>query len=442
MFITKAISNYSHRNSKGVFLNLNKSQYWSREEIRKYQFLKLTQLLDHAFKNVPYYSQMAVQLGITVRDIRSFDDLQQLPILTKGIIRNNYDQLLAKNIPENEWIANATGGSTGEPLHFFQDKKYDIWADAARLRGWYQIAGCDFWDPCAVLWGAMHEVKADFTLRERVRDYIKTGEIYLNAFNLSDDRKMAFIKICRVIKPKLIRGYFSAVKELAFFISENKLSFPPVKGVILCAETVDDLSRAKIEEAFKTTAFNTYGGRELSLIAMECEHKNGLHEVSENNYVEFEPIDLKGYERAGNLLITNLNNYAMPFIRYRIGDIGVQSNLEKCACGRGLPLIERVIGRTTEVLTFKGGIKIAGEMFIHLMKDFPVREYQFVQVADDRVQLRYPVSSPLDNILKEKIRDQYKGYLPEGVLIEFIEVDKIEKTLTGKFRFVLREEKL
>jgi phenylacetate-CoA ligase len=421
-------------------LKLHKSQYWSREEIRRYQFTKLSQLLDHAFTNVPYYRKIAEQLGITFRDIRSLVDLQLLPALSKEIIRNNFDQLMAVNIPEKERIANATGGSTGEPLHFFQDKKYDVWADAARLRGWYQIAGCDFWDPCAVLWGAMHEVKADFTLRERVRDYIKTGEIYLNAFNLSDDRKMAFIKMCRVIKPKLIRGYFSAVKELALFISENKLVFPPVKGVILCAETVDDLSRAKIEEAFKSTAFNSYGGRELSLIAMECEHKNGLHEVSENNYVEYEPIDLQGYERAGNLLITNLNNYAMPFIRYRIGDIGIPSTLEKCACGRGLPLIERVIGRTTEVLTFKGGIKIAGEMFIHLMKDFPVREYQFVQVADDRVQLRYPVTSPLDDSLKEKIRDQYKGYLPEGVLVEFVEVDKIEKTVTGKFRFVLREE--
>lgn len=439
MLATRLISRYSHRHSANIFAQCLETQYWPRERILAYQFIKLKELIAHAFAHVPYYRNMSKQMGISHHDICKTGDLQLLPVLTKEIIRENIGSLCADNSSQNERIANATGGSTGEPLHFYQDRRFELWADAARLRGWYQMAGCNYWDPCAVLWGAMHEVKADFSLRERLRDYIKTGEIWLNAFNLSDERKMEFLRLCRLMKPKLVRGYFSAVKDFALFLREEKLAFPAIKGVILCAETVDEDSRALIEEVFNAPAFNTYGGRELSLIAMECEHKNGLHEVSENNYVEFEPIDLQGCEGAGNLLITNLNNYVMPFIRYRIGDIGIPSKAESCACGRGLPLISRVIGRSTEVLTFKGGVKIAGEMFIHLMKDFPIREYQFVQISESAVQMRYPQSVSIDQGLKQSILNKYTPYLPAGVSLDFVSVDRILKTPTGKFRFVLNE---
>lgn len=441
MLLTKIIRQISLRHATSALSKLNETQYWPREKIREFQQKKIQMLLKHAFAHVPYYRGVAASLGANPEDFKTRQDLQQLPILTKDIIRQNFNQLLADNIAPMERIANATGGSTGEPLHFFQDRQFAIWADAARMRGWYHVAGCNYWDPCAVLWGAMHEVKEDFSLRERARDYIKTGEIWLNAFNLSDERKVEFTKLCHLLRPKLIRGYFSAVKDFAGFLRESKLSFPPVNGVILCAETVDEASRADIEKIFEAPAYNTYGGRELSLIAMECQHKNGLHEISENNYVEFEPIELHGHADAGNLLITNLNNYVMPFIRYRIGDIGIPSHLESCACGRGLPLIKRVIGRTTEVLTFTGGVKIAGEMFIHLMKDFPIEEYQFIQKAIDRVVLRCPAAKFPGELLQQKIKETYSGYLPKGVILDFEKVGKIEKTATGKFRFVLREER-
>jgi phenylacetate-CoA ligase len=372
-------------------------------------------------------------------DIRCLKDLEILPVLTKEIIRNNFDDLIAQNINREELIKNSTGGSTGEPLHFFQDRKFDSWADAARLRGWYDIAGCNSADKCAVVWGAMHEVKEDFTLRERTRDFFKHGHIYLNAFNLSDERKEHFLKLCNITRPKLLRGYTTALKDLAIYVQSTGKSFPKIKGVILCAETVDEQTQQFIEKVFQAPSYNTYGGRELSLIGMECSAKNGLHEISENNYVEFEPIDLAGYGNAGNLLITNLNNFGMPFIRYRIGDIGIPGKKESCECGRGLPLIKRVIGRTTEVLVFQDSTRVAGEMFIHLMKEFPINEYQFVQTSPTRVILRYKKAGHIDDELKKTITNQYKAYLPEGVVFDFEEVDFFEKTITGKFRFVLKD---
>jgi phenylacetate-CoA ligase len=301
------------------------------------------------------------------------------------------------------------------------------------------MAGSEMGESCAVLWGAMHEVKEDFSILERLKTFCKFGEIQLNAFNLSSARKLAFLKWCRLLKPKLLRGYVTAIKDLAMFIDEERLSFPRLKGIILCAETVDDSSQEYIESVFGAPSYNTYGGRELSLIAMECSQKSGLHEVSENNYVEFERIDLKDYETAGNLVITNLNNYGMPFIRYQIGDIGVPGENRSCDCGRGLPLIKKIVGRTTDVFIFNDGTRIAGEMFIHLMKEFPIKEYQFVQVSDSKVVLRLKKSDNVGNGVKEKITDTYKKYLPDRVRLDFEEVEGFTKTITGKFRFVYRD---
>ena len=420
--------------------HLRQTQFWPYEKIRDYQFRKIKTLLHHAYLHVPYYRDQLNKIGAIPQDIKTFNDFTVIPILTKDIIRQNFDDLKAVNLSPKEFVPNSTGGSTGEPLSFYQDRQYETWADAARIRGWYHIAGCESGDNCAVLWGAMKDVKEDFSLWERLRLFCTSGEIPLNAFNLSDERKLLFLKWCRMMKPSLLRGYVTAIKELALFLDEQNLRFPDLKGVILCAETVDDHSQTYIEKVFRAPSYNTYGGRELSLIAMGCSQGNGLHEVSENNYVEFEPIDLRGYENAGNLIITNLNNYAMPFIRYRVGDIGIPSSKESCGCGRGLPLIKRVIGRTTDVFVFHDGTRIAGEMFIHLMKDFTLKEYQFVQTSDSRVALRVKKNECLSDPLISSIRSTYKKYLPGSVQLDFEEVETFEKTITGKFRFVYRQD--
>lgn len=418
---------------------LRRSQFFSYDEIRSYQFNKIKKLLAHAYQNVPYYTRVFNELGLTPEDFKAHADLAMLPVLTKDIIRENGDDMHAVNMTKDEFVENSTGGSTGQPLQFYQDKQFHVWADAARVRGLYHMTGCEFGETTAVLWGAMHEIKVDYTFKERVSEYLKTGQIFLNAFNLSDKRKFDFLRWCKFVRPKILRGYVTAVKDFAVFLDENNIEFPKLKAIVLGAETVNENDKEYIEKIFKTKTFNTYGGRELSLIAMECPHHKGLHEVSENNYIEFEGIELNGYENAGNLLITNLNNYAMPFIRYRIGDIGVPSEEKLCTCGRGLPLIKKVIGRTTEVFVFRDGTRIAGEMFIHLMKDFGINEYQFVQVSDSKIELRIKSSDNIDNKLRKSLIDTYEKYLPEDVLLEFVEVEGFSKTPTGKFRFVFQE---
>jgi phenylacetate-CoA ligase len=439
MFTAKWYNRIEERDSARILKHLRETQFWCYEKIREYQFKKLLKLLEHAYSHVPYYRRCFEVSGAMPQDIRSFDDFAAImPILTKGIIRENIEDLISDNVPKSSLTANATGGSTGEPLSFYQDYRYDVWQHAAMIRGWYEIAGCSFGDCCGVVWGDMHEIKEDFTFAERLKVLLKYGVIPLNAFNLSEKRKLLFLKWCNMLRPKLLRGYVTAITDLANFLAEREISLPYLQGVILCAETVDEATQKYIERVFRVPSYNTYGSRELSLIAMECPSKNGLHEISENNYVEFEHIDLEGYDNAGNLIITNLNNYGMPFIRYRIGDIGVPNSLHTCDCGRGLPLIDKIIGRTTEVFLFHDGTRIAGEMFIHLMKDFPIREYQFVQVSDAIIVLYLKKSDCVSEQVRKSIEETYKKYLPDNVILQFEEVDKFDKTPTGKFRFVLK----
>jgi phenylacetate-CoA ligase len=258
----------------------------------------------------------------------------------------------------------------------------------------------------------------------------------MNAFSMSDERNRTFLKWCSRLRPQLLRGYVSALLDYARFLEENHLRFPPLKGIILGAERVDEEDQRTLERVFGAPAFNTYGGREMALMAMECDHKCGLHEVSENNYLEFEPVGLADYENAGNIIVTGLHNFAMPFIRYRIEDIGVPGESGTCACGRGLPRIARVLGRTVEVFTFHDGTRMSGILFLHIMRDFPIDEYQFIQTSDRRILLRARLEGGVPDEMRDTILRAYTRLLPDGVTLDFEEVDAFERTASGKFRFI------
>jgi len=437
MFISKVIWKISNKKNvlHPLLKNYQESQYWPRHQIRQFQWEKIRKLLNHAYENVPYYRKIFDEYGVKPTRLNDFNDLKRIPILTKETIKNNFSDLMAKNISQTELIENATGGSTGVPLQFYHDKNYRKHSDVAQMRAWQNVPDYRLGDVSAVLWGDMKDIKSNYSLWERLNYYIRRGEIPMNAFHLSRDRNLEFARWCRLLKPKVIRAYVTAIKEFAGFAEENHIRFPGLKGIILGAETVNETSRSYIEKIFKTKTFNSYGSRELSGIAMECAH-GGLHQIAENNYVEYKEIQLGDHDNAGELVITNLNNYAMPFIRYRIGDIGIPSDKSHCPCGRGAPMIEKVIGRTTEVFRFYDGTVISGEMFIHLIKDFPVSEYQFVQTSPSNIDLWTKKADKLGEVMKKEIRNLYEKYLPDGVNIRFAEKDNFEKTATGKFRFV------
>jgi len=425
------------RNARNDLRRILETQYWSEDRIREEQLRKIRELLHHAYHHVPYYTELFKNIGAHPEDIRSLELYSKLPVLTKAIIRENSGNLAANNAKAEDRIANATGGSTGEPLQFLQDRRYLNAADAARLWGWHHVTGCKIGDLSAILWGAVRDIKSDFALSERLRDFLTLGEMPLNAFNLSEDRMHNFLKWCKAFRPRILRGYVSAVREFASYLERNNIRLKGLRAVILCAEAVDPTTQSYIERVYGVQSFNSYGGRELSLTAIQCAASSELHEVSLNNYVEFADPPDPTSTRAKMLIVTNLNNYTMPFIRYEIGDLGMPGTPGPCSCGRGLPRIKSVVGRTTEILSFGEGTRIAGEMFIHMMKELSLGEYQFVQKASNLLVLR--TIKAISDEQKNAICKLYSPLLPSGVTMDFQQVSAFPKTPTGKFRFVYCE---
>lgn len=416
---------------------LEKTQWWSRSELERFQQEKLQALLKHTYENVPYYHKIFKKLELKPQDIKNGDNLQKLPILTKEHIRNNLDDLTAKNYSKEELIPSATGGSTGEPMRFFIDKEWDTWNTAAAYREW-SWAGYNLGDKMAYLWGAPQDLPNRAKLKAKIYNLIQRT-IWLDAFNMTEKRLDEYVGILRKFKPKVINAYASAIYLMAQYMEKRGIDDIRPEAILTSCEVLFDYQRETIERAFGCEVFDYYSGRDTTLQAGECPEHSGYHLAIENAVIEF----IKDDEHVspgelGKIMITDLSNYAMPFIRYEIGDLGAPSD-DMCSCGRGLPLMEKVVGRVTDIITTKEGKHIHGEFFTHLFYDTRgIKQFQFIQKTKDYAILRIVkgenyLQTELDTII-EKIYEQCGDM---KIDVEFVE--SIPLTRSGKYRFTISE---
>jgi len=416
---------------------LEKSQWWKCSELEAFQQKRLKTLLKHAYENTAYYHSMFKNLGLKPDDIKTTADLQKLPILTKEHIRNNLDDLTAKNHTKKELIPSATGGSTGEPMRFFIDKEWSAWNMAVAYREW-SWAGYNLGDKMAYLWGAPQDLSNQAKLKATIYNLIQRT-IWLDAFNMTEKTLNEYVRILRKFKPKVINAYASAVYLMARYMENRGIDDIRPKAILTSCEMLFDYQRETIERVFGCEVFDYYSGRDTTLHAGECPEHSGYHLAIENAVIEF----IKDDEHVapgelGKITITDLSNYAMPFIRYEIGDLGVPSN-EICSCGRGLPLMEKVSGRIRDIITTKGGKYITGAFFNHLFCDTKgIKQFQFIQKTRDYAILKIVkgenyLQTELDTII-EKIYNQC-----EDMKIEVEFVESIPLTRSGKYRFTMSE---
>lgn len=416
---------------------LENSQWWSRSELERFQQKRLQALLKHAYENVPYHHKIFREFELKPQDIKSIDDLQKLPILTKEDIRNNLDDLTTKNHTKKELIPSATGGSTGEPMRFFIDKEWSAWNMAAAYREW-SWAGYNLGDKMAYLWGAPQDLSHQDELKTKISNLIQRT-IWLDAFNMTEKTLDEYVRILRNFKPKVINAYASAIYLMAQYMKKGRIEDIRPKAILTSCEMLFDYQREVIERVFGCEVFDYYSGRDTTLQAGECPEHSGYHLAIENAVIEFvkdnEHVALGEF---GKIIITDLSNYAMPFIRYEIGDLGVPSD-EMCSCGRGLPLMEKVAGRVTDIITTKEGKHIHGEFFTHLFYDTKgIKQFQFIQKTKDYAILRIVKGEKysqkeLDTII-EKIYEQCGDM---KIDVEFVE--SIPLTISGKYRFTISE---
>ena len=411
-------------------------EYSPLETIQEIQKQKLKSLLQHAADHVPYYQELFRSQGIKPADIRSFRDFARIPVLTKATIHERGNEIRAENMKPHEVRPNASGGSTGKPVQFYQDARYWDYAIASQwfVESWWGIRPGD---PTASIWGTDRDLPS-LHWKERLSGSICQVRI-CNAFGLTKDRLEEFAEELNAWQPRFIIGYASALSLFARFVMERPyLSIRP-HAVKSTAEVLTDEERTTIEQAFRCPVYNFYGSREVNNLAAECPAHQGLHVNALTRYIEV--VDETGKPlgplQPGRILVTDLTNYAMPFIRYEIEDIGTWSGAQ-CKCGRPFPVLANVLGRKTDFIVTPSGKLIHGEYFTHLFYGMPaVSQFQLVQDSLDHVRMEVVLSPGASESSLDSLRSRLSESMGAGVRCDVETVQQIERPPSGKHRFTV-----
>lgn len=411
---------------------LNKSQWWPDEKLREFQWTELQKLLDTAFDHVPFYKQKYSAAGVKRSDIRSFEDFSKLPPLTREEIRAHREELKSAAFQGKSFL-HATGGSSGSPTRFYVSMDSYDWRCAASARG-YSWSGCRLGERTFYLWGApVGKVSPKQERKMNIFRWLR-NELMVPTFSQSPEFWASAHSQALKFKPEYMVGYVSSIEEFCRYLIDSGKRLPGIKAVMAAAEPVHQSSRDLVDRALHAPLFNNYGSREFMAMATECSERRGLHVHMENILLETAHPANDG---PSPILVTDLHNHAMPFLRYEIGDVGILSN-RKCACGRGLSLLESVDGRVLDVLRTADGRIVPGELFPHLLKDVPeVMEFQVWQKALDHIRVSLVLSSDLSDQSRSLLQSEISKWMGASTHVEILRVDAIPRRASGKRRVTI-----
>jgi phenylacetate-CoA ligase len=418
---------------------LENNQYLEVESLNELRVNKIKDIVTYAYEHTQYYRNLLDKNNLVPEDITSIADLEKIPVLTKSDIQIYGDHMLSDIYNKKDLIKDASGGSTGEPTIFFKDLSYHQLRSADQLRH-DRWSGWDLGDRFALIWGAQRDLKATQSFREFIVSRYIARIWELDAFEMNKIKMDAYVKTLEKIQPKMILGYANALVAFSEFLIKNypnHLISP--KGIISSAETLTQSKRETIEKAFGCKVLNRYGSREVGLIASECQQQSGLHINVDNVHVEIvKNGKVVPIGESGDILVTDLSNKGMPLIRYSLGDIGRLSK-EMCSCGRTLPLMKSVEGRSGDFFVAHDGSLVHGEYFTHLFYGIEgVIKFQMVQESLVDIQLKI-VSK--DNRLKDtdinNIKNKTREILGKQCNMNVEYVKSIPPTASGKSLFTI-----
>jgi phenylacetate-CoA ligase len=413
-----------------------RTQFLPEEEIRDLQWVRLRALLDHAYARCPFYRRRFERAGLVPSDLRRLEDLRALPPLEKRDLQDHGDDMVAEGWPASDLIRNQTGGSTGTPVTFYLsgDRKCSRAAATLRHNGW---AGWEFGDRAAVIWGAPRDRPAG-GWRARLRGLLLRDPLWLDTARLTESSMDEFHAALLRYRPRVVQAYARSAVLFARYLEARGLTPHRPHSLVTSAEMLEDDERALLERVFGCPVFNRYGCREVSVVASECEAHTGLHTMAEGLYLEIETA--AGPARpgeAGSILVTDLLNYAMPLVRYRIGDIGSWA-AGRCPCGRGLPRLERVAGRVTDFLVGDDGRLVSGVyLATYVVAGRPgLGQVQVRQHEKGAVVFRLRPGRDFDPESDlDYLRTTTRQYLGAGARVAAEVVESLPAEPSGKFLF-------
>ncbi|MBZ0156697.1 MAG: phenylacetate--CoA ligase family protein [Alphaproteobacteria bacterium] len=418
---------------------LETSQYRPLEEVRRDQWRRLRRLLHHAGKHTEFYAARMRERGIQPGDIVSWEDFTRLPLLTKDDIRANRDGMVARTVPPERLRAKKTSGSTGVSLDFVVDEDSLQWKRACALRH-DRWTGWDLGEKVAAVWGNPEYKKS---WRGHVRNFLLERYTYLDTLKMDEEEMLRFYHCTRRKMPTLLFGHAHSLFLFARFLEKNNLGGIRPAGVISTAMVLHDFERKLIERVFGCRVTNRYGCEEVSLIACECEEHDGLHINMDTVIVEVvrdgKPVPPG---ETGALVVTDLTNYGMPFIRYKVGDAGALSD-RVCPCGCTYPLLESLEGRIADYIVTPEGKYISG---ISLTENFAmllggIKQLQIVQERIDFLLFRIVRGEGFNGAslgdLGALVAKRFGNGMRYGVEL----VDSLQQENSGKYRFCISKLK-
>jgi phenylacetate-CoA ligase len=433
------------RPTLSILSDLERSQWLSPEELEIRQLSELRALVAHAHANVPHYRDEMKRAGVHPSQLRTLRDFWAFPVLTRDGAQASGDarKSVAPPLPV---IVKRTSGTSGRPLTFAYDPASEHWRNAVKMRG-YGWAGHRVGAKTLHYWG-FHPPPKPPTAFDKARikvDRFLKRERYENCLARGDGDLARVVEVIRRYRPEVIVGYSLGVADLARYVVEKGVRDWDDIPVLCAAEKVFPRDRELLEKAFGRCIFETYGSREVMLMASECESHDGLHIQMENILLEVAVREGSSWRAArpgevGEVLVTDLHNYGMPFLRYANGDLAIGGQGERCSCGRGLARIFGIDGRVSETLRDAAGGRVAGMSFAVWMAHLgqAVKQFQAVQHRDGALTFRYVPGPGFDDSTRQYLRTQLEASL-KGYPVRLEPVGEIPVSASGKRKVVIVE---
>lgn len=412
---------------------IKESQWWPEERLLEYQREQLQAIIKHAYENVPYYQKKFKEYGIIPKDIQDRKDLEKIPILTKKDVRENLNELTARNMAPKGRITGHTSGSTGEPLTFYQDKDAIVREFAFEIRH--------------RTWVPEHELGRKIAI---LRSYVPVeGEplikydssvnaMYFSAYHMDKKNMDSYARVIKDKNIKIMRAYASSAYIFAEFLQQKNIDLN-LNGVITSSETLLPQYRKTIEQQFNCKVFDWYGANECVALAQQCEHSS-YHVNMEYGIFEIEKSKQLPKDR-GFVIGTGLYNYVMPLIRYDVGDVAIRGKGNKrCPCGRELETIGGVDGRKDDLLVTTDGKVIPPINFYTLFFKFSktIKAFQIYQENEKEIELRLIKRGAFSRQTEQKILEGIRERIGMKTKISFVYVDNILRDKkSGKIRCIV-----
>lgn len=401
---------YTYRGINLYEKELKESCFLDKKIVKDKQFHKLKKLLIESEQYVPYYKELFNKIGFDPKiDFNSLEDFKKIPILKKETVRKNREKFISEKYSKNA-LEFKTSGSSGNPFTELVSPKHWIVEQGVIWRHW-KWGGYNFRDKMAIVRSYAPKNEKELIKVDKIRNFY-----YYSPFHLTDKNIKMYLEHMIDEGIVFLRGYPSSLLSLANYVHKTGCKIPKIKGMLTASEVLTDEDRKVIETAFKSKISNHYGLAEQIVMFGDCEKHEGLHNYDEYGYVELLDTEEKNIKK---IIGTNLNNFAMPLIRYDTGDLSEMSE-NGCSCSRSSLVIKNVIGRHDSQIITPEGNKIPSVNFYTMFEYYPVESWQLIQRSIHNVEVIFHGDN-LENKKDElfsKLKEDLSYRLPQSMSFE------------------------